>query len=48
MELSYTWTHPLTGTAEDVRQRIDVVSKPSNLGRRDRALLPLPQNWQSL
>lgn len=32
MELSYTWTHPHTGTAEDVRQRFDMVSKPSNLG----------------
>lgn len=33
MVLSYTWTHPLTGVPEDVRQRIDMVSKPSNLGK---------------
>ena len=33
MELSYTYTHPHTGAAEDVRQRIDMVSKPSNLGK---------------
>ncbi len=33
MELSYTWTDPHTGQAEEVRQRIDVVSKPSNLGK---------------
>ncbi|HRH71333.1 MAG TPA: hypothetical protein PLB89_17660 [Flavobacteriales bacterium] len=33
MELRYTWTHPHTGVAEDVRQRFDMVSKPSNLGQ---------------
>jgi len=33
IEMSYTWTHPLTGVPEDVRQRIDMVSKPSNLGK---------------
>ena len=33
MVLSYTWTHPRTGKPEDVRQRIDMVSKPSNLGK---------------
>ena len=33
MELSYTWTDPYTGKPEEVRQRIDMVRKPSNLGR---------------
>ena len=33
MEVSYTWKHPHTGASEEVRQRIDVVSKPGNLGR---------------
>ncbi|MBZ0206384.1 MAG: hypothetical protein K8H89_08670 [Flavobacteriales bacterium] len=33
MVLSYTWTDPRTGKPEDVRQRIDMVSKPSNLGK---------------
>jgi hypothetical protein len=33
MELRLTWTHPHTGEAEEVHQRITVVSKPSNLGR---------------
>lgn len=33
MELSYTWTHPHTGQSEDIRQRFDMVRKPSNLGK---------------
>ena len=33
MELSYTWTHPTDGTKHDMRQRFDMVSKPSNLGK---------------
>jgi len=33
MELTYTWTHPHTGEKVDMRQRIDMVSKPSNLGK---------------
>lgn len=33
MELSYTWTHPTEGTKHEIRQRFDMVSKPSNLGR---------------
>jgi hypothetical protein len=33
MVLSYTWTDPWTGKPEDIHQRIDMVSKPSNLGR---------------
>ena len=33
MDLSYTWTDPHTGAAEDVQQRFDMVSKPSNLGK---------------
>lgn len=33
MELRYTWTHPHTGQVEDMEQRIDMVSVPSNLGR---------------
>jgi hypothetical protein len=33
MELIYTWTHPHTGENVDMRQRFDMVSKPSNLGK---------------
>ena len=33
MDLSYTWRDPYTGKPEEVRQRIDLVRKPSNLGR---------------
>lgn len=33
MELSYTWTHPTDGTKHEIRQRFDMVSKPSNLGK---------------
>lgn len=33
MILSFTYIHPHTGCAEEVRQRIDMVSKPSNLGK---------------
>ncbi len=33
MALSYTWTDPYTGKPEEIRQRIDLVSKPANLGR---------------
>jgi hypothetical protein len=33
MELRYTWTDPRSGKPEDVRHRIEVVSKRSNLGR---------------
>lgn len=33
MVLSYTWRDPYTGKPEEIRQRIDLVSKPANLGR---------------
>lgn len=33
MVLSYTWRDPYTGKPEKIRQRIDLVSKPANLGR---------------
>ena len=33
MELVYTWTHPFDGTKHTIRQRFDMVSKPSNLGK---------------
>ena len=33
MELIYTWTHPLDGTKHDIRQRFDMVTRPSNLGK---------------
>lgn len=33
MVLSYTWTDPWTGKPEEIHQRIDMVSKPANLGR---------------
>lgn len=33
MELIYTWTHPIERTKHDIRQRFDMVSKPSNLGK---------------
>lgn len=33
MVLSYTWTDPWMGKPENIRQRIDLVSKPANLGR---------------
>jgi hypothetical protein len=33
MEVSYSWTHPMDGTKHDIRQRFDMVSKPSNLGK---------------
>lgn len=33
MGLRYTWTHPTDGTKHDMRQRFDMVSKPSNLGK---------------
>jgi hypothetical protein len=32
MELSYTYTHPITDATEEVLQRIEVVTVPSNLG----------------
>lgn len=46
MELSYTWTHPLTGQPEDVRQRIDMVSKPSNLGRGEVLYFRCPRTFR--
>lgn len=33
MDLSYTWTHPLEGTKHEIRQRFDMVTRPSNLGK---------------
>lgn len=33
MVLSYTWSDPYTGKPEEIHQRIDLVSKRSNLGR---------------
>ena len=47
MELSYTWTHPHTGAAEDVRQRFDMVSKPSNLGRGEVLYFRCPQTGRA-
>lgn len=45
MELRYTWTHPHTGEAEDMRQRIDMVSKPSNLGRGEVLYFRCPRTF---
>jgi hypothetical protein len=33
MVLSYIWMDPWTGKPEEIRQRIDLVRKPANLGR---------------
>jgi hypothetical protein len=33
MVLSYTWRDPYASKPEEIRQRIDLVSKPANLGR---------------
>lgn len=47
MELSYTWTDPRSGQREDVRQRFDMVSKPSNLGRGHLLYFRCPQTGRA-
>ncbi len=46
MELSYTWTHPTDGTKHDIRQRFDMVSKPSNLGRGEVLYFQCPRTFR--
>mgnify|MGYP003374512137 CR=1 FL=1 len=47
MELSYTWTDTRSGQREDVRQRFDMVSKPSNLGRGHVLYFRCPQTGRA-
>lgn len=47
MELSYTWTDSRSGQREDVRQRFDMVSKPSNLGRGHVLYFRCPQTGRA-
>ncbi|MBZ0207242.1 MAG: hypothetical protein K8H89_13020 [Flavobacteriales bacterium] len=46
MELIYTWTHPLEGTKHDMRQRFDMVRKPSNLGKGEVLYFRCPRTFR--